>query len=119
MKLQHPAKIGFFSSIFVILMKLSGTCCYHTVAFKNALKLGLIWTSRSYIGGEGAPFSRQIQIKIKRIHVIMISYDWSVADSQLISENCQTALGLWAHHGLISPWPRFYLVYMSVSVITV
>lgn len=44
----------------------------------------------------------------------MISYDWSVADSQLISENCQTALGLWAHHGLISPWPRFYLVYMSV-----
>lgn len=108
-------------------MKLLDTCCSHTVAFKpvqasyltksSALKLRLIWTSRSYRGG--GPFSRQIQIKIKRIHVIMISYDWSVADSQLISENCQTALGLWAHHGLISPWPRFYLVYMSVSVITV
>lgn len=87
----------------------------------NALKLRLTWTSCSYIGGGegGILFLRQIQITIKRIHVIMISHDWSVADSQLISENCQTALGLWAHHGLISPWPRFYLVYMSVSVITV
>lgn len=58
MKPQHPAQIGFFSFyIFVILMKLLDTCCYHTVAFKP-VQAGyltksnpLIWTSRSYIGG--------------------------------------------------------------------
>lgn len=30
-----------------------------------------------------------------------------------------TAHSLLGHHGLISLWPWFYLVYMSVSVITV